>query len=47
MGKKSEKPVKEKIRARFHKYFGSVFSLPTRGRNTWRMQKQIWAGATR
>jgi hypothetical protein len=47
MGKKSEKPPKEKIRAQFQKYFGFVFSPPKRGRNTRRMQKEIWAGATR
>ena len=29
MGKNSEKPVKEKTRARFHKYCGVVFSFPT------------------
>src|SRR5579885_2033825 len=29
MGKKSEKPVKEKIRAQFLNYFGFVFSLRT------------------
>jgi len=47
MGKKWGKPVKEKIRARMQKYLGFLFSLPKRGRNTWRIQKEIWAGATR
>jgi hypothetical protein len=47
MGKKSEKPVKEKIRTQFPKYSGFFFSPPKRGRNTRRMQKEIWAGATR
>jgi hypothetical protein len=47
MGKKSGKSIKEKIRARLRKYFGFVFSLATRGRNTGRIQKEIWAGATR
>jgi hypothetical protein len=47
MGKKSGKSVKEKIRAWLRKYFGFVFALPKRGRNTWRIQETIWAGATR
>src|ERR1700735_489419 len=45
MGKKSEKPVKEKIRARFPNIFGFVLSLPTRERNTWRTEGTIWAGS--
>jgi len=36
MGKKSEKPVKEKIRARFQENVGFVLSPLKRGRNTWR-----------
>jgi hypothetical protein len=47
MGKKSEKLSKEKIRAQVQEYFGFVFSLPKRGRDTWRMREKIWAGATR
>jgi hypothetical protein len=47
MGKKSEKLPKEKIRVRFQNIPGLVFSLPKRGRNNWRIQKEIWAGATR
>jgi hypothetical protein len=34
MGRKPEKLSKEKIRARFQKYFGFFFFLPTRGRKT-------------
>jgi hypothetical protein len=47
MGKKSEKLAKEKIRAPFREYLWYRFPPSERGRNTWRMQKAIWAGATR
>jgi len=41
MGKKSEKLPKEKIRARFQKYFGFVFSLPTADETLGARKKQF------